>query len=212
MDSQYIWEDKDELFPVQYDIFDLSVLGRLVLFTTKFILDVVGVEDFFNVNDEKDIYQRDWLVRIIMQIGLECQQGLGNRGLSRIWKPDSTIVAAGINELILHAYAVFDKWFNLISSKTILDSTINTSHLIYENLKNGNDYIDNRLFNFTLTSLKVKSDSTDAYYAKFIQLLMNKLIMKYQWNEKQLEEWLPVLKAESKQGNKKDIYTFVMYY
>ncbi|CAO3634154.1 unnamed protein product [Cunninghamella blakesleeana] len=199
MDSQFIWEDKDELFPVQYDIFDLSSLGRLVLFTTKFILDVVGVEDFFNVNDGMDVYQRDWLIRIVLQIGLECEQGLGNNGLSRIWKSDSTIVAAGINELIQQAYEVFNKWFSLLSSKIALDSSINTSHLIYNSIKNGNNSIDNRLFKFTLTSLKEKSDFTNAYYAKFIQLLMNKLIMKYHWNAKQLEEWLPILKAESKQ-------------
>ncbi|KAI9307130.1 hypothetical protein BJ944DRAFT_247631 [Cunninghamella echinulata] len=195
MDSQMIWEDKDELFPVQYDIFDLSSLGRLVLFTTTFILDVVGVESFFNTSNEKDVYQRDWLVRMIMQIGLECYQGLGNPGLSRLWKFNS-VIAAGITELTQNSHVIFDKWFNLISAKIVLN---NTSHFIYEKLNSEDNKVDNRLLHFTLTSLKEKSDVTDAYYAKFIQLLMDKLVIKYQWDAKQLEEWLSILKAESKQ-------------
>ncbi|CAO3592382.1 unnamed protein product [Absidia cylindrospora] len=216
MDYQSLWEDKDELYPVRYDIYGLSSLGRLALFTVAFIQGQVGLDTFFKTDKVDDRDDRDALMRTLMVISQECKQGLGLIDLSRIWKSQTSIpsasssstaattlpmdvLAVGINNFVQQTNTMFNSWFNLtlenhpqptsVSNLCVsLSKSIKTGSLI----QNSNN---NRLLKFAFDSLK-SHQIMDSYYASFIQILVDHLVVHDHWTGKQIEEWLPLLKAE----------------
>ncbi|KAI8085215.1 uncharacterized protein BX664DRAFT_338835 [Halteromyces radiatus] len=220
MDSQTLWEDKDELYPIQYDIYGLSALGRLALFTSAFIIQKqVDVVRFFNVEDTKDIYDRDTLLRIMLLVSMECSRGFEMNGLCRIWQsstlytpattsttilsPSKNALRLGITDFITQTNTIFNAWFDHMVKNQLKSSPSMTTHFctsLYNSLKKGSitDDDNGRLFNFTLNSLRHQGQQyTDAYYAIFIQTLMDQLLDQYQWTIKEVEQWLPILKAEA---------------
>ncbi|KAI8341835.1 hypothetical protein BC941DRAFT_466733 [Chlamydoabsidia padenii] len=211
LDDQILWEDEDELYPVQYDIYGLSSLGRLAVFTAAFIHGQGDIKPFFDSEKVKDIHDRDCLMRTLMLVSLECKQGLGMTGLSRIWKPHTPstatattalsldVLTAGITNFIQQTNTIFDKWLGLVlenDSKTV-SSTMLCSSLL-DGLKNSGDIGNSRLVKFVYDCL-MPHQYMDAYYASFIQLLMDRLIVCNQWTGKELEGWLPLMKAENEQ-------------
>lgn len=209
MDKQPLWEDSDELYPVRYDIYGLSSLGRLALFTAAFLSGQEHATSFFDGAKVQDIYDRDCVIRTLVCTSLECKQGLGMAGLTRLWQSPTAstttatlsmdVLTVGITNFIQQTSSIFGIWLDSML-KSQLSLSTNVCVALHERIidRKGND--DDRLIKFLHDCLK-PHPHMDAYYASFIELLMDHLMVHGQWTRSDLEKWLPLLKAEEERGN-----------
>jgi hypothetical protein len=207
MDNQTLWEDSDELYPVRYDIYGLSSLSRLALFTAAFLSSgQAHATSFFDGAKAQDIFDRDCLIRTLVCTSLECKQGLGMAGLTRLWQSPTAsattttlsmdVLTVGITNFIQQTDSIFGIWLDsMVKSSPSTDVCV----ALHKRMTGGNGDDDDRLIKFVHDCLKPHR-YMDAYYASFVELLVDHLMVHGQWTRSDLEGWLPFLKAEEERG------------
>ncbi|KAI8329266.1 hypothetical protein EDC96DRAFT_452486 [Choanephora cucurbitarum] len=185
VDPKTLIDDEGELIPVAYDVYGLSSLGRLLSF----------VSEYFTVNPLENDFesQHDWLILQLMKATTACRHGLAVPGLCRLYDSRAT---EGIQALVDMNYRILEQWVSIIMSRQQLTAAGWNDQLLQTIQKGSSSNTDNfRLISF-ISTLMLSKDITSAH---LLQTILQRVLLLLDLKASDLEKWLILLKAESKE-------------
>ncbi|KAI8075925.1 uncharacterized protein B0P05DRAFT_579996 [Gilbertella persicaria] len=177
-------DDVGELMPVAYDIYGLSSFGRLVSFFSEYLSEESHVR-FLQSG-------YDWVMRQLEIAAIACQHGLIVPGLCRVY---DTRAVEGIHAFVDMTHHTAEKWLVSIASSIKSGSGWNDSLLqaVQQRETNSSD----RLISFISQLILSK----DALSAHLLQSTLQRILLLLDWQTKDVEKWLPLIKADAKELN-----------
>ncbi|KAI8382988.1 hypothetical protein BD560DRAFT_385726 [Blakeslea trispora] len=182
-DPKPLIDDEGELIPVVYDIYGLSSLGRLLSFVSEYLTANPLQNNFES--------QNDWLMLELMKATVACQQGLVVPGLCRLYDTRAT---EGIQAFVDMSYGILEHWISVMLPLVQLTPSEWNSQLL-QTIQKGNSTGSDRLVVFVSTLML----STDALSAHLLQHVFQRLLLLLNLQSNDLEKWLILLKAETKE-------------
>lgn len=188
LSTQPLIDDAGELIPVSYDIYGLSAFGRFTLFLGEYLSDSKVSNQFFK-NGE-----RDWVMRQLLLTKLACEQGVMVPGLCRMWENKAV---EGIRAFIHSIDTVFADWFaNTLVPQSSIENASQWNTQLIDAVANKGETND-RLSRFVFHLMKPIEEDGVALSANVLQAVLQRLSIVAEWSVKDLEKWLPLIKAES---------------